>query len=230
MSRAITIVAGAVLGFVLGAAAVAGGLYVFPFEHLSRTDPRRADVEAGSESISLRVMEDAIAATHGGRFPLQPVPPGIASLAGVNLADSFAFITKARDSTNEIAGFATELEVASPESRLLAGKIMTDTYWTVVLPARGTLFLHQTENNWRLTKDVQLPMLFTGRDWSGEWLNVNTFGPRRDGRGVIVGGTGEFTGVTGTFLEIGTLRSATLAGALGGVLELRLFFEARQDR
>jgi len=101
---------------------------------------------------------------------------------------------------------------------------MTDTYWTVVLPGRGALFMQQTENNWRLFKQVLLPMLLSRHDWSGNWRNVNTSGPGRDGHGIVVGGTGEFAGAAGTFLEIGTLRSATLQGELGGMLELRMFF------
>ncbi len=219
--------AGIVLGAVLGAAVPLVGLYVFPFEHEARTAGllAAADAEARSESIYVRVLDDAIAGTHGGRFPFRPFPDGIRSLAGANLADGFALLTKARDGTQEVAGFATELEVASPESRLLAGRIMTETYWTVVLPGRGTLFLYETENNWRLVKEVLLPMLLTRRDWAGEWRNVNTFGPRPEGRGIIVGGTGKFAGAAGTFLEIGTLRSATLAGELGGILELRLLFD-----
>ncbi len=222
---------GVVLGAVLGAASVGVGLYVFPFDHEARTAGMlaAADAEAASESIYVRVLDDAFAGTHGGRFPFKPFPDGIRSLAGPNLADGFALITKARDGTKEIAGFATELEVASPQSRLLSGRIMTETYWTVVLPGRGTLFLHETENNWKLVKEVLLPMLVTRRDWAGEWRNVNTFGPRPVGRGIIVGGTGKFAGAAGTFLEIGTLRSATLAGELGGILELRLFFDPPRD-
>jgi hypothetical protein len=230
MRAAALSVAGALLGAVLGALAACAGLYVFPFTHEARTEQVLvdADAETASESVYVRVLGDAIAATHGGQFPFKPFPEGIQPLAGPSLANGFALITKARDATNEIAGFATELEVASPESRFLAGLIMTETFWTVVLPGRGTLFLYQTENNWRLMKEVMLPMLLTRRDWSGEWRNVNTFGPRPDGRGIIVGGTGKFSGAAGTFLEIGTLRSATLAGELGGVLELRLFFEPRR--
>ena len=103
------------------------------------------------------------------------------------------------------------------------GKVVR-AFWTIALPGRGTLFLYETEDNWTLFKEVFLPMLLTGQDWSGEWLNVNTVGPLDDWHGLIVGGTGEFAGVTGTFLEVGTLRSATRAGALGGELELRLFY------
>jgi hypothetical protein len=227
MKAAIVSLFGFLVGAVLGSVTVGAALYVFPFDHLSRTARVLAStkVEKGDESVFLRVLGDAIAGTHGGKFPFKPFPEGIKMLAGPNLGDGFAFLTKTRNAAEEISGFATELEVASPESSFLGGRIMTDTYWTVVLPGRGTLFLYQTENNWKLVKDVFLPMLLTRRDWSGEWLNVNTFGPRPDGRGIIVGGTGKFAGRGGTFLEIGRLRSATLAGELGGILELRLFFE-----
>ncbi|MGH7805345.1 MAG: hypothetical protein ACREQJ_13435 [Candidatus Binatia bacterium] len=217
-------VIGFLVGMVLGVNAVTLALYFFPFAHEGRTAALLGRAEKADEVFTARVLGDASAATHGGAFPFKPFPEGIPSLDDPNLASAFALIIKIRDAEDRVIGFGTELEVALPESRLLFGRVMTDTYWTIVIPGRGTLFLHETEDNWNLVKDVYLPMLTSGRDWSGEWINVNTIGPRDDWHGVVVGGTGEFAGKTGRFLEVGTLRSATRDGALGGILELRLFF------
>ena len=221
-------VLGFLVGLVLGANAVTLALYFFPFPHEARTAELLGRDEKPDETLTARVLGDAIAATHGGAFPFKPFPEGIPALADPNLASAFGLIIKIRDGAENVVGFGTELEVALPESRLLFGRVMTDTYWTIVLPGRGTLFLYETEDNWNLVKNVYLPMLATGRDWEGEWRNVNTVGPRRDWHGVIEGGTGEFAGASGRFLEIGNLRSATRAGDLGGLLELRLFLDEKK--
>ena len=99
---------------------------------------------------------------------------------------------------------------------------MTHTLWSIIVPGRGALHLYQTENNWRLFKQVLLPMLITGKDYDGEFTGVNTLGPLDGYRGLVVGGTGEFAGITGSFIEIGTLRHMTPDGTMSGVMELRV--------
>ena len=127
-------------------------------------------------------------------------------------------------------GLATELEVLSPTSRLLAGRLVTDTYWTLVLPGRGTLYLHQTENNWKLARTIALPALLLGRDWSGEWTSVNTFGPLPDGTGRVVGGTGEFSSARGRFIEVGELRRFSSSGEMEFTMELRGQLDTAESR
>jgi len=52
-----------------------------------------------------------------------------------------------------------------------------------------------------------------------------TVGPLSGHRGLIVGGTGEFEGVRGSFVEVNTLRRFTSEGVLYGTLNLRFTFE-----
>jgi hypothetical protein len=173
----------------------------------------------------LDVPGHEVALTHGGIVPMAPFPDGIPTLTEPNVRLGLGLVTKLRDVTDEVVGFATELEAASPATSLSQGRIMADTFWTVVVPGRGTLFLHETEDNWNLLTRIALPSLLLRRDWNGDWTNVNTVGPRPDGRGVVVGGTGEFASASGSFIEVGRLKRFTAAGAMEFTMELRVALE-----
>jgi hypothetical protein len=220
--RVLALLLGLLVGFV-GAAAI----FTRTIDHSERS--RRAletfPDDGSVQWFFLDVPGHEVALTHGGLVPMAPFPAGIAPLTERNVRLGLGLVTKLRDVTDEVVGFATELEAASPATNLVQGRIMTDTFWTVVIPGRGTLFLHETEDNWNLMTRIALPALLTRRDWTGDWTNVNTVGPRPDGRGLVVGGTGEFAGAKGSFLEIGRLRRFTASGAMEFTMELRVALE-----
>jgi hypothetical protein len=217
----------AIGGVLTGAIVVAGALYVWPFESENRTPIALQGIgssaDATTESFFLNITGDTVLATHGGAFPFKPLPEGIALLGNGQTPNTFALVTKFRDRPDgDIVAFGTELEIAHPGSNFLLGKIMTHTVWSIVVPGRGALHLYQTENNWSLFKQVMLPMLLSGKAFDGEFSGVNTLGPLDGYRGLVVGGTGDFAGSTGSFIEIGTLRHLTPDGSMGGLMELRV--------
>ena len=124
-----------------------------------------------------------------------------------------------------MVGFASELEVMSPDSSLVSGKMVVDTDWTLVLPGRGSLFLAQIEDASDFVKQVALPVIASRKDWEGDWKLVSTIGPRPDGRGVIVGGSGEFEGVTGSFVERSRLTKFTTDMQMNITVELQLAYK-----
>lgn len=174
-----------------------------------------------SESFFIELPADGIAVTHGGTMALAAGPPGIALLAEPRVRDGLALITKLRDASGEVVGFASELEVFPPGADMMRD-IVWDTDWTLVIPGRGTLYLRQQEHSGELGPKVVGPTRETGEPWRGEWTVTTTAGPRADGRGVVVGGAGEFEGAGGTFVEIVTLTGFELPGVLIGRVELRL--------
>ena len=225
MAKKVRVVLAGLAGTLIGALLVCVAVYLFPYSHQSRTERVLAGFERCEgtvETFFLDIPGSLVAATHGGAFPFKPFPAGMPLLDDPHLKSGFAIITKILDSDGEVIGFATELETASPESSLLRGRLMTDTYWSLAIPGRGSVHLYQTENNWRLVKSVALPAALSGKGWSGHWTNVNTLGPLPNGRGVIIGGSGAFEGITGTFIEVGTLENYSPDGALAGKIELRL--------
>ena len=218
----------AILGLAVGALLVLAALYLWPFSFADRDPVAIAAIEGiqDRESFALNITGDNMLATHGGAFPFKPFPASLSVLADASLHDIFALVTKFRAVPDgDVIGFGTELEIAHEHSSLLRGLVMTHTLWSIVVPGRGTLHLYQVENNWRLLKRVVIPMLLTGRPFNGNFTGVNTLGPLPDYRGIVVGGTNEFAGLTGSFVEIGTLRHMQSDGTVSGVMELRVGYE-----
>lgn len=231
MSRSSLAIFNGIIGFLLGAAAIFLALYVYPFSHLTRYERVVPGFGAGKtvESFFLgSTLEDqgsVIALTHGELFPMDVMPAGIRYLDHPNLASGLAVMAWLRDESGEVVGFASELEQIHEDSQLLTGRLMTHTSWTLIIPGRGAIFLYQTENNFRLAKEILLPTTIRGGPWRGKFTSLNTFGPEASGAGRIIGGTGEFDGISGEFIEVATLRGLTPGGRLDTIMELRVAYE-----
>ncbi|MCC7414397.1 MAG: hypothetical protein IT495_22470 [Gammaproteobacteria bacterium] len=180
-----------------------------------------ATARQAGESFFMELPDDGIAFTHGGNMALAAGPPGVALLSEPRVQSGLAILAKLRDASGEVVGFASELEVFPPGADMLQ-EVVWDTDWTLVIPGRGSLYLRQQEHSGELGAKVIIPTRESGESWRGEWIVTTTVGPRADGRGVIVGGAGEFEGATGSFLEIVTLTGFDLPGILLGRVELRL--------
>jgi hypothetical protein len=70
-----------------------------------------------------------------------------------------------------------------------------------VLPARGTIYVAQIEDARSIGMEI-LPKVMLGKEWNGRADFVSTVGPDARSRGVIVGGTRQFEGITGSFVEV----------------------------
>lgn len=220
-----------IAGLLSGATLVLVALYLWPFAFEDRTALAIEQLEASggrTESFFLQIPADTVLVTHGGGFPFQPIPEGIAYTGQGRTPGTLALVSKFRHHPDgEVIAFGTELEISHADSRLLAGKLMTHTLWSIVVPGRGVLHLYQLENNWRLMKKVILPMMLSGEPFRGEHRGVNTYGPLPGYHGRIVGGSGEFAGASGRFIEIGTLHEASPDGRIKGLMELRISFDNR---
>ena len=217
-------------GLVLGALTVIVGLYFFPFAHLDRTARMLPQFPEDALDLWL-VLEGGVdgsgtvrAITTGGG-PFAPMPPGIPLLAEPAIRDGLALMTTVHDGHGEVIGVATELESGHPGSDLLRGRIMTHTTWSALLPGRGGIVLYQVEDNWTLATRVIGPSLLLGRAFHGPWRNVNTVGPRPDGRGYIVAGTGEFAGRGGTFIESAEMREFHPDGRMDFRMDMRVILD-----
>lgn len=211
-------------GMILGAMLLLACLFLYPFEHASRTErtmPRFLRDNPDHERFQLRLSDDLLSvATSGNPGIISNRPAGTDRLTEPNVRDGLAMIALIRDSRNRPVGFSTELEAGHEDSRLIHGRIMTHTSWTLIIPGRGALFLYQTEDNWILFKRFVLPALLWGRHWQGSWKNLNTLGPSLSGYGEIIGGTGSFKGAKGHFVEYAELRKFSLDRDFVGKLDL----------
>lgn len=176
------------------------------------------------ETLYFHAPEDGIAATHDGRKPIRVFPDGIAPLDNKALASAFVLVAKARNRAGEIVGFASEMEDVAPETDILRGRMVMRSTWTIELPGRGTLFCDQMEDASEFARKVVMPAFLLGQTWDAPWTFVKTIGPGPQGRGVIVGGTGEFAGVTGHCVEVTHLRRFTPQGEMTLTMELQLAY------
>ena len=220
-------------GVILGAALLVMGLYYFPFPHATRTERILPVFEANAPkpeifryTLSVARDSDVVSLITSGVptiFPMIPATERV--LSEPNVKDGLALINKMRDDNGNIVALATELESGHEQSRLIKGRVMTHTTWTVIVPGRGALFVYQVEDNWTLFKRFVLPGLLFNKSWQGSWKNLNTLGPRPDGYGQVIGGTGEFAGKRGHFIEFAELRDFSPGKQLAGTMELRVVFD-----
>jgi hypothetical protein len=181
------------------------------------------------ETFYFEAPEDGIAATHDGNKPIQAFPQGIPAFSEKNLASAFLLVAKARNKHGEIVGFASEMEDVAPESNIMQGRMIMHSTWTLEIPGRGTLFMFEIENASEFAKKVVIPALAFGKTWNEPWTFTTTIGPHADGRGIITGGTGEFAGATGTFVEVTHLRKFTPDGQMFLTMELQLAYKTAKQ-
>ncbi len=186
--------------------------------------------EPGSrtESFFVKLPSDGLAMTHGGDVALASGPPGIAVLQEPKISNGFTLLAKVRDADDEVIGFASELESFPAGVDMLREDVVWDTSWTLMIPGRGSLYLHEQEHSGELGSKIIIPVQESGEAWHGDWTVTTTVGPRADGYGMIVGGFGEFEGASGKFQEIVTLTGFEPAGIMLGRVELRLVFDPQQ--
>ena len=68
-----------------------------------------------------------------------------------------------------------------------------DSVWHIYLPARGSLFMEQSENYWGYIRDIVVPARWSsGDNWRGSWLGNITAGPGALGTSAVAGGSGQF--------------------------------------
>lgn len=213
-------------GAMLGASILLGGLLAYPFAHVSRTErimPRFLKENPGNERYRLLLSDDILSVTS----PSQPAvianfPAGTPQLQAPNVRNGLAMIGQLRDRRNRPVAFATELEAAHEDSRMINGKIMTHTTWTLVIPGRGALVMYQVEDNWLLFKRFVLPSLLFGKKWQGSWKNLNTLGPSPHGYGEIIAGSGAFAGKRGHFIEFAELTKFAANKDFVGTMDLHI--------
>jgi len=155
--------------------------------------------------------DDIIAMTHGGKIPMDIVPPGVQSLAGTPIENQLLLTAKVRDASGTIVGMMSEIEVFSNGDAF-------EVYLTLVLPGRGALASYQTKSHTTLMEPFER-LLKTTDQWTGEMTVLMTTGPEVDNRARLIAATGEFAGMTGYHQQDMTFRTITRSGSAGTACE-----------
>ncbi len=218
--------AGLIIALIAGAGIGVVGTQFFTKESTTITTEQTSPSET-IESFFIDLPAHGVAMTHGGRIGLVAGPPGIPTFDEPHIKNGLALLTKLRNAEGVVVGFTSELEVfpePTESDQGLEQDMTWETEWTLVIPGRGGFFLHQNEHTGAGAPMFQ-HVADTGTDWVGDMTITTTAGPRADGRGLIVGGWGEFENAEGTFLEVGRFTRFTVEGHLVGTIELRIFRE-----
>jgi len=196
-----------------------------PVIHAQDQSTPYSEPQPGEKVLSFysSMPQHAIAVTHSGHVGLGFFPPGIPKFTEPGIRTGLVLNLKLADSKGEVIGFASELELFPETSPADADDVRWSTGWALAIGGRGMIFLEQIEHSGGLGPKVIQPTRASGKDWEGNWLITTTVGPLPSGRGRIVGGTGEFDDIEGSFVEIDRLTRFTVDGNMTIDIELRLF-------
>jgi hypothetical protein len=139
------------------------------------------------------------------------VPPSMRSLvgSGPRVERLHTVMIVVHDENGAPVGMETEIEIfpLPGEPRLM------EVFLTLSLPGRGALFVRELKLYGESRRDkIWDEVKATGIPWTGELETVFTAGPLEGNRGVVLAGTGEFEGATGTQYQTSTLRKITPEG------------------
>ena len=215
------------ISFVVGALVVLAILVFNPFVKAAKLTPAITTTDAADhvvETFNIVMPDDVVAVTHNGRNIIDPRPAGIPLFDEPALQSGLLLVAKVRNEKREVVGFAVESEAVDASSNPLLGRMRMNTDWTIVLPARGTIYVAQIEDAGSIGMEI-LPTVMLGKEWNGRADFVSTVGPDSSGRGVIVGGTRQFEGITGSFVEVSHLTHMSRQRGGVGTVELQLAYK-----
>ena len=165
-------------GILMGLGLVFGYLYYNPMSISNTLSPLSV---TGNEVIRLNysaVADDALIYTNNGESQIAPHPARVQQLWEVPVRLTTAMVTVLTDSRGEGAGVGGKLSSHSEKTDILNAEVIVDSVWHVYLPARGSLFIEQTENYWNYIRDIVIPARWSsGDNWRGSWLSTITAGP-----------------------------------------------------
>ncbi len=180
-------------GIAVGLGLMFGYLYFNPLSISNTLSPLSV---TGNEVIRLNysaVAEDALIYTNNGESQIAPHPARVQQLWEVPVRLTTAMVTVLEDSRGEVAGVGVKFSSHSEKTDILNAEVIVDSVWHVYLPARGSVFMEQSENYWNYIRDIVVPARWSsGDNWRGSWLGSITAGPGALGTAAVAGGSGRF--------------------------------------
>ena len=156
------------------------------------------DLENARKETFYWRVSDIYALTDGGFVFIDQIPDGITSLVDTPARDLLLLSTFIRNEDGQIVGIASEHEEFE---RPLTAAGKHDAIWTLLISGRGSLIAHEVEISTPATRAFLERIRNMDEPWSGEFVADGTIGPAANGLGVVIGGTGEFSGARGYMKE-----------------------------
>jgi hypothetical protein len=193
----------AILGAVLASAPVVG----------PGADPSAC---AGALHFTIRNPDDIIMATHDGHLALPYIPEQIERLAGPGTEKALVLVGRLRNAAGVVVGLGTQMEYFDAV-RDREGRWLTHTSWTLQLPGSGTIYAFEHEDIPEALTSQLRDARASGKTWTGLIEAQTSAGPRSDGKGVVVGGSGAFEGAAGAFIELNSFHRIADGNMFGTV-------------
>lgn len=229
-----------VIGFVAGLLCVGIAAWYWPLPvHVRERSLITVLPDAGrQEKFVIHWPEDRIdlPGAHPGRGDGLPagMAAGVAVLENTNGQRVSAEVFRLRDAADHVIGVASRM---AGTGGALADPGQSASNWLVVIPARGALFLVQTDRFDATAGEQATPAGFVAMPpaqaapfWAGRTrVAVSAAAPVSRGpttTGRVLQGSGEFAGLAGRFTEVWTLEKIGENGATAGQIELLTTMEA----
>jgi len=185
-----------VVGVLIGLAVLLLAIYYNPLTAKNKLSPLSV---TSNNIISLNysaAAEDAVVYTNDGESQIDPHPVKVLQLWEPPIRLTSAMVTLLSDSRGQPAGIGIKFSSQSERTSILDGEALMDTAWHIYLPARGSLFVEQTENYWGFLREIVIPAHWSsGDNWRGKWRGNITSGPGALGTAFVAGGSGELAGI-----------------------------------
>ncbi len=180
-------------GMAVGLGLMFGFLYYNPMSTANTLSPISV---TDNEVVRLNysaVTQDALIYTNDGEAQIAPHPAKVQQLWEEPVRFTTAMVTVLDDSRGQVAGIGVKFSSRSEQTNILRGEVLMDSVWHIYLPARGSLFIEQSENYWGYIRDIVVPARWSsGDNWRGSWLGNITAGPGALGTAAVAGGSGQF--------------------------------------
>ena len=180
-------------GMAVGLGLMFGLLYYNPMSTANTLSPISV---TDNEVVRLNysaVAQDTLIYTNDGEAQIAPHPAKVQQLWEAPVRLTTAMVTVLADSRGQVAGIGVKFSSRSEQTNILRGEVLMDSVWHIYLPARGSLFMEQSENYWGYIRDIVVPARWSsGDNWRGSWLGNITAGPGALGTAAVAGGSGQF--------------------------------------
>jgi len=180
-------------GMAVGLGLMFGFLYYNPMSTANTLSPISV---TDNEVVRLNysaVAQDVLIYTNDGEAQIAPHPAKVQQLWEAPVRFTTAMVTVLNDSRGQVAGIGVKFSSRSEQTNILRGEVLMDSVWHIYLPARGSLFMEQSENYWGYIRNIVVPARWgSGDNWRGSWLGNITAGPGALGTAAVAGGSGQF--------------------------------------
>jgi len=180
-------------GILTGLGLMYGFLYYNPMSSANNLSPLSVTENEVVRLNYSAVAQDTLIYTNNGESQIAPYPAKVQQLWETPIRLTTATATVLSDSRGQVAGIGVKFSSRSEQTNILRGEILMDSVWHIYLPARGSVFMEQSENYWNYIRDIVVPARWSsGDNWRGSWLGNITAGPGALGTASVTGGSGQF--------------------------------------